>query len=514
MERKEKGMKKVLRILLGAFVVVMLFASIGSCSKSESKKDSTEDVVSEDLEKGYSFDMEAEAKKHPFLTSEGVRFAKEHEDDARITDYYEAEKKICDTDWGDVDELEKALGELKSMARNHGLYELEDEVDKYLDRIKFDGVIDPEEYELLGYSFACWMVGGLYAESVEYDYPLDVDMTEYVSICESLGLTMERKKYYDEMLYNFLDSEENGCGHVLLDMKGNVKSIRVDLQIIPSIITVVDGDVFLDQSREKQVEQTVEYAYQALQDISVFETLYDRRLAAVLTENEIQELAFVLHSFTREKLADMFGNQEGLLGVYFIQTDEHSVGLCGSMGKISVTNISDKDFFKSTYGAHLIRRPSDNFETREVTGFSSMEEFVESANSKGTIAYYEIADTPLQFDVDMEENNKDAEQNPANNTDSNLEANGSELEQKLFDSINYALSIGATSNCDLDQETLKVLYEKIEDGSFFEESMFSLVNQYGKDRYNYEISYDALVVCIYCVYNYTENLYGYDILEY
>lgn len=512
-------MKKVLRILLGAFVVVMLFASIGSCSKSESKKDSTEDVVSEDLEKGYSFDMEAEAKKHPFLTSEGVRFAKEHEDDARITDYYEAEKKICDTDWGDVDELEKALGELKSMARNHGLDELEDEVDQYLDRITVNGVIDSEEYDQLGYSFACWMVEGLYAESVEYDYPLDVDMTEYVSICESLGLTMVRKKYYGEVIYFFFDSEREICGRVWLDLKGNVKSIDVNLQIIPSIITVVDGDVFMDQSREKQVEQTAEHTYQALQDISVFETLYDRRLAAVLTENEIQELAFVLHSFTSEKLADMFGNRMEQY-VWYIQTDEHMVALRGSTGGITISSIYDKDFFRSTYQASLIRHPSGDFETGEVTGFSSMEEYVESENSKyggtngDTIAYYEIADTPLQFDVDMPENDGDIEQNPANNTDSNQEANGSELEQKLFDSINYALSIGATSNCDLDQETLKVLYEKIEDGSFFEESMFSLVNQYGKDRYNYEISYDALVVCIYCVYNYTENLYGYDILEY
>lgn len=94
-----------------------------------------------------------------------------------------------------------------------------------------------------------------------------------------------------------------------------------------------------------------------------------------------------------------------------------------------------------------------------------------------------------------------------NNSD--VSTNSSELEQKLFDSINYALSIGMTSNCDMSQETLKELYEKIEDGSFFEESMFSYVTEYGKDRYNYEITYDSLNVIVYC--DYTTGLYGFEI---
>ena len=501
-------MKKVLGILLGVFVVVILLALIGGNSKSKSKKDSTEVSVLEDLEERDSIDMEAEAKKHPFLTSEGVRFAKKHEDDARITDYYEAEKKICDTDWGDVNELEKALGELKSMARNYGLYELEDEVDEYLRRIEINSVIDSEEYVELGVDFARWMVIGLYAESAEYEYPLDVDMTEYVSICESLGLTMEREKDYSGIRYSFLDSEEKNRGRVYLDMKGNVSSIYVGLDIIPSITTVVDAIVFQDQSKEKQAEQIVEYAYQALQDMSVYETLYDRRLTAVLTENEIRELAFVLHSFTKEKLANMYGNEADRLWECYIQTDEHAVTLSGVMGCIGIGSIFDKDFFKDTdLFREFTREPSDNFEMGEMPRFSSLEQYVGTNDYK----FCEIADTPLQFDVGVE-TDIDIEQNSANNTDSSIEVTGSELEQKLFDSINYALSIGSTSNCDMDQETLKVIYEKIEDGSFLEESMFSLVNQYGKDRYNYEIGYDALVVCVYC--DYTENLYGFDILEY
>ena len=86
-----------------------------------------------------------------------------------------------------------------------------------------------------------------------------------------------------------------------------------------------------------------------------------------------------------------------------------------------------------------------------------------------------------------------------------------DLEQQLFDSINYALSIGLTTNCDMSQEALKQIYEKIEDGSFFSESMFSYVTEYGKDRYNYEISYDSLELVVYC--DYITGLYGFEILE-
>lgn len=104
-----------------------------------------------------------------------------------------------------------------------------------------------------------------------------------------------------------------------------------------------------------------------------------------------------------------------------------------------------------------------------------------------------------------------SQNNPMDSNVSEIDMNSSELEQKLFDSINYALSIGVTSNCDMSQETLKEIYTKIGDGSFFEESMFSYVTEYGKDRYNYEISYDALNVVVYC--DYDTGVYGFEILE-
>lgn len=98
------------------------------------------------------------------------------------------------------------------------------------------------------------------------------------------------------------------------------------------------------------------------------------------------------------------------------------------------------------------------------------------------------------------------------NNESGVDEEESELSQILFNSINYALSIGATSNCDMSQENLKKLYEKIEDGSFFEESLFTYITEYGKERYNYKIGYDGLALCVY--YDSSEDLYGFDILEY
>lgn len=98
------------------------------------------------------------------------------------------------------------------------------------------------------------------------------------------------------------------------------------------------------------------------------------------------------------------------------------------------------------------------------------------------------------------------------NNESSVDVEESELSQILFNSINNALSIGATSNCDMSQENLKKLYEKIEDESFFKQSLFTYITEYGKDRYNYEIGYDGLVLCVY--YDSSEDLYGFDILEY
>lgn len=98
------------------------------------------------------------------------------------------------------------------------------------------------------------------------------------------------------------------------------------------------------------------------------------------------------------------------------------------------------------------------------------------------------------------------------NNESSVDVEESELSQILFNSINNALSTGATSNCDMSQENLKKLYEEIEDGSFFEQSLFTYITEYGKERYNYEIGYDGLVLCVY--YDSNEDLYGFDILEY
>lgn len=85
----------------------------------------------------------------------------------------------------------------------------------------------------------------------------------------------------------------------------------------------------------------------------------------------------------------------------------------------------------------------------------------------------------------------------------------SELDQALFDDVNYALSNGKTTNCNMSQEQLKELYEKIADGSFFDASYFSYVTEYGRDRYNYDISYDGLTVTVY--HDTIDDTYGFDI---
>lgn len=48
----------------------------------------------------------------------------------------------------------------------------------------------------------------------------------------------------------------------------------------------------------------------------------------------------------------------------------------------------------------------------------------------------------------------------------------------------------------------------IKDGSFCENAMFTYVSEYGSDRYNYELNYDALEVIVY--YDSISNLYGFE----
>lgn len=94
-------------------------------------------------------------------------------------------------------------------------------------------------------------------------------------------------------------------------------------------------------------------------------------------------------------------------------------------------------------------------------------------------------------------------------TESDSKYEGNELQSKLFDSVNYAFSQGASQNLDMSQADLKEIYSEIEDRTWFENSDFQYVTEYGKDRYNYDISYEDLLLTIY--YDSTSDLYGFDI---
>ena len=94
-------------------------------------------------------------------------------------------------------------------------------------------------------------------------------------------------------------------------------------------------------------------------------------------------------------------------------------------------------------------------------------------------------------------------------TESDSKYEGNELQSKLFDSANYAFSQGASQNLDMSQADLKEIYSEIEDRTWFENSDFQYVTEYGKDRYNYDISYEDLLLTIY--YDSTSDLYGFDI---
>lgn len=118
----------------------------------------------------------------------------------------------------------------------------------------------------------------------------------------------------------------------------------------------------------------------------------------------------------------------------------------------------------------------------------------------------------LETILKREDHNKDTfAKNEVSDADEKIQDNAStqstdipqptELEQKLFDYINYA--------SDMSQDDIRAIYDAIGDGSFFSGTYFEYVTEYGKDRYNYEICYDGLTVTVYC--DYIENIYGFDI---
>lgn len=143
-------------------------------------------------------------------------------------------------------------------------------------------------------------------------------------------------------------------------------------------------------------------------------------------------------------------------------------------------------------------------------GSSYLDYYVSSVTVVSNICYNDLL-VSLYRAQDENLNNITSENTHSTNSNLDKSSKTSDLEQALFDSINYSLSMGITNNSDIDQETLKQIYDKVEDGSFFEETLFSYVNEYGKDRYNYEISYDSLVMIIY--YDRIEDVYGFEILE-
>ena len=144
-------------------------------------------------------------------------------------------------------------------------------------------------------------------------------------------------------------------------------------------------------------------------------------------------------------------------------------------------------------------------------GNSYLDYYVSTVTVVNDICYNDLIDSLYRAQNEELENNTHPENAQSTNANSDVSLKSSDLEQALFDSINYSLSIGTTNNCDMSQDILKKIYDKVEDGSFFEETMFSFVNEYGKERYNYEISYDSLVVIIY--HDSIEDMYGFEILE-
>ena len=122
----------------------------------------------------------------------------------------------------------------------------------------------------------------------------------------------------------------------------------------------------------------------------------------------------------------------------------------------------------------------------------------------------EISNEDLQDDYNdtIEESVNESSDQILSESDSENE--GNELESKLFNSVNYALSQGAYQNLDMSQADLKEIYTEIENGSWFETTMFEYITEYGKDRYNYDISYEDIVITIY--YDATSDLYGFDIM--
>jgi hypothetical protein len=470
-------MKKIIKLLL--FISIINLGLIG-CS-SEKKSDSS-------------------SQQGTYLTDFGKEFAEEHSDDERVIDYYETEDIILSTDWDDITKSGDALDKLMTIAKDNNLSEIKDTISEYKERLEKNYLLDDTKLDRLAKSFANYLVAKIYYEENDYQYAMDINVFDYISYCEAKGLTSEKFSDYDGIRFQLYDGEDD-AGAVYLDFNNNVYSVYPKLTLLDSVVTNANVDAFTAQTMDEQIDKCVLNILNYVSSALFYPDLNNSELGILLTSDEINELYNVLSTLSYEQLTDIFADAPELYPSFImVQTDYSVINMDFAWGEIKVSAVYNREFYKEDrYKSFLDYSGNDDDEETSVNQtISSLDEYVDYIN--GNYSEYTIAWAIYASNSEEPTDQSNVSDNISNN-----------LEQKLFNSINYALSQGANFNCDMSQSDLKEIYESIEDGTFFEDSYFEYVTEYGRDRYNYEMKYDGLTVTMY--YDSSTDTYGYDVQE-
>lgn len=346
-------------------------------------------------------------EKETFLTPEGLWIIENYSDEERIVDYCDIESSVIATDYSNDDEFRELTEKLIRYAKKYGLIEQQEqyeywikELDSPYRKMYFEEEGVPTTVSAWTRDFAWELVGKTYWNNYVYEKPMEISADAYLQLMKDLGYSYELK---DEsgvgyVSYRFSRGEEKG-GSLSIDSIGNVISIDPRYYLSEYPWTLIDMSMEEYYALSEDENQTIyaECEKVCLDNLSANEIFQEKRIAFLLSENEIGQLYMGLKSLTNEDIKEI--NKNPSLVFYLCETDNHIVWVSFMLGQVSISGVYDKEFyiasnFPDVRGGDEVHRATAK--KPETTIYASLSEYADSSDEL-------IALDCTEFDFDESE---------------------------------------------------------------------------------------------------------------
>lgn len=328
-------------------------------------------------------------EKETFLTPEGLWIVENYSDEERIGDYCDIESSVIVTDYSDDGEFRELTEKLIRYAKKYGLTEKQEhyefwikELDNPYRAMYFEEEGVPITVSAWTRDFAWELVGKTYWNNYVYEKPMEISADSYLQLMTDLGYSYELKDEsgFGSVSYKFSRGGEKG-GSLSIDSKGNVISINPGyyLSEYPWALIDMSMEEYFALSEDKNQAIYAECEKVCLDNLSASELFQEKRIAFILSENEIGQLYMGLKSLINEEI-----NKNPSSVFYLCETDNHIVWVLFALGQVSISGIHDKEFYTASNFPDV--RGGDEVHTAtakkpETKIYASLSEYADSSDT-------------------------------------------------------------------------------------------------------------------------------------